>query len=146
MSPSDLIPGVAQVKTAFNIIIAVAIIGVIGYGYFEWRDYQKLKANYELLETNNKQLQVNVDTVKADLDTCKSANSTSDATIKSLLQERSDAQAAVAKLAAAKRSDGAVISGLQGALTNLRKDPKNDGTLAPDLRETIRGIQAGRKS
>lgn len=134
MSIVDMIPGVEQVKVALNIAIGAAVLIGGLYIYCEWHDYQEMKQNYSTLQTNNT-------TLKNNLNTCVIANSTDNKTITDLLNERSDAKTAVNNLAHQQQSNVATIGALKKKLSDMENDAKNDGPLAPDLRETIRGIE-----
>ncbi len=144
MGLTDLIPGVAEIKTGLGIAVGVAIVALGGWMVWEYKDLEKLKEANIILTTNNKQLQENEDILKANQQTCVATNTTDAATIASLLKERQDAQNAVANLAKQQQSNVATIGILGKKLTDLEKNPANDGTLSPDLRETIRGIEGAK--
>lgn len=137
MSITDMIPGVEQVKAAVNIAIGVAVLIGGLYIYCEWHDYQEMKKNYATLQANDT-------TLKNNLNTCVAANSTDNKTITDLLNERADAKTAVTTLAQQQQSNVATIGALKKKLSDMEKDAKNDGPLAPDLRETIRGIEGAK--
>jgi|SRR5579859_1475522 len=138
---SDLIPGVTEVK----MLIALACVALaLGGGFWikhEWDYFHRLEQNNTTLTQNNKILQENNDVLKANLNTCTGVNSTDQATIAGLIKERSDAQAAVTSLAAQQKSNVAAIGVLGKKLSDMEKNAANDGPLAPDLRETVRGIE-----
>ena len=141
MGITDFIPGVAEVKM---IIAGACVAAVIGGGFWikhEWDYFHRLEQNNTTLTSNNKILQENNDVLKGNLTACTTANSTENTTIASLIKERDDAQAAIATLAAQKKSNAAAIGVLGKKLSDMEKIATNDGTLAPDLRETVRGIQ-----
>lgn len=144
MGISDLIPGVAEIKTGLGIAVGVAIIALGGWMVWEWKDLQHLKESNTILTENNKQLQENADILKANQQTCVATNTTDSATIASLLKDRQDAQNAVANLSKQQQSNVAAIGILGKKLSELEKNPANDGTLSPDLRETIRGIEGAK--
>jgi len=143
-SITDLIPGVAEVKM---IIAAACCAAVLGGGFWvkhEWDELKVLKTNNATLTENNKILQENNDVLKGNLGTCTSANSTDNATIASLIAERNAAQNAVNVLAQQQKSNVAAIGVLGKKLSDLEKNAANDGPLAPDLRETVRGIEGSK--
>lgn len=96
-----------------------------------------LIANNLILKNNNQVLVSNIESLK-------SANVTNSVTIQKLIEERSDAQEAINNLASLKAKDKKTIAALNKRLSDMLKDPKNDGILSPALRETIRDIQNNR--
>jgi uncharacterized protein HemX len=147
-SLANLIPGVAELKTGFTAVVAililVSILGGIGYVWWYHSEFIKLQTDNATLTQNNKNLQENNDVITSNLNTCKSANTTNSDTIQQLLKEREDSENAITVLSNQQKSNANTIAGLQKNLNNLSKDKNNDGVLAPDLRETIRGIESAK--
>lgn len=97
------------------------------------------------LVASNTALQQNVDVLKGNIKTIQDANSANLKTIQALLKERKDAQAALNMLASTQKADRQNLDNLLKQLDSLKQDPKNNGLVAPVLKETIRGIQTGKK-
>lgn len=134
-----------QIKAA---LVGAAIAAAAGFGFYVHR----LNVNIATLETektqliaNNKVLVENNKILKENVNQIIEANATTNKTVASLVAERQDASRAIANLAAATANDKQTIDKLKQDLTNLIKDPKNDGIVAPALRETVRSIQDGAK-
>jgi uncharacterized protein HemX len=121
---------------AFAVI--VLLIGVIAYQH---KSVKLVKAESAALRQNISTLTQNVAVLQFNYLECQSANSENSETIDNLLKERTESQAAIMSLASQKESDLKKIASLQSTVDQLRKDPKNNGALAPVLRETIRQIQ-----
>ncbi len=138
MSLANLIPGVSATKL---IVIGLVAASIIGYVAYNRHTIKTLRSENVVLTQNNKTLQENVDTVKDNLSKTEKANAALLGTIGDLQKERDSAKAAVEALNKEKKSNTKVIGDLQKALDKLKKDPANNGPLAPVLRETIRGIQ-----
>jgi seryl-tRNA synthetase len=145
MGITDLIPGVDEIKLALAGVMAAAVLGGFGWVVWEYHDLKTMKQENTVLIQNNKILQENDDILKGNLAKAQTANATDQATIQSLIKERNDAQTAIANLAKQKQSDVATIGALGKKLKDMEGNTANDGPLAPDLRETIRGIQGGSK-
>ncbi len=143
MAISDFIPGVDEVKMIFAIVIFAGIVGAGAYVWNMHSEIETLKTNNATLTSNNKVLQENNDVIKSNLTTAQAANATNSATIAQLLKERQDDITAVNNLAAQKKASDAVVTGLNQKLKTLSKNPANDGSISPDLREIIRSIQTG---
>ena len=143
---TNLIPGVTEVKMIIALACMTAIIGG-GFWIKHERDYfHRLEQNNVTLTSNNKILQENNDVLKGNLNTCVATNTTDNTTIAGLIKERSDAKLAVDTLAAQQKSNMIAIGTLSQKLKQMEGNAANDGTLAPDLRETVRGIEmTGRK-
>jgi chromosome segregation ATPase len=135
------------------IVIALALGGIIasGVGLYFYVGHLKsqvatLEVSNKTLEENNKILQVNVDTLKSNQIKLSDANETNLGTIKSLTDERADAQKVIDTLSLAAQSNSANAKKLKQKIADLMKDPKtNDAVVAPVLRETVRDIQNNRR-
>jgi ABC-type nickel/cobalt efflux system permease component RcnA len=142
MALIDLIPGMTQAKAAMAIGGAVVVLSFGAWIWWEVHEVGVLHKEVATLQQNNKVLQQNADVYAADFKTCQAANSTDSKTITDLMNERADAKTSVNILAAQQQSNARTINDLKSQLESMKKDPKNNGVLAPTLRETIRGIQA----
>lgn len=129
---------------AFGAIVASGI-GLYFYVGHLKSQVTTLEETQKTLEENNRILQVNVDTLKGNELKLSTANETNLGTIKSLLAERTLAQKVIDNLAVSDKSNRATIDQLNGHISALIKDPKNDGAVAPVLRETVRDIQTNRR-
>jgi cell division protein FtsB len=134
-----------QIKAALVGAVIAAVAGGIFYVH-------RLNVNIATLETektqliaNNKVLVENNKILKDNVNQILDANATTNKTVASLVAERQDATKAIANLAAATANDKQTIANLKQNLADLIKDPKNDGLVAPALRETVRRIQDGEK-
>jgi len=96
------------------------------------------------LTVDNKVLKENNTTLKDGLKKLAVANQTNFDTAKQLLEERGKATQAIANLAAANRVSNQKLDRLSVKIEEMLKDPKNDGPVAPVLREVLREIQKER--
>lgn len=140
MNIIDLIPGVAQIKSAISIIMAIIFLGACGYIYWEWSDLQDLKKANAVLIENNKVLQENEDVLKGNLTTCQNSNVTNQSTINDLIIERKSAQDIIDNLSKEKQNNLSSVKQLQDTINSM-KNSKSDGPLAPVLKLTIKGIE-----
>jgi predicted RNase H-like nuclease (RuvC/YqgF family) len=122
-------------------LAAVAISGTLYYIHHLRTQVATLEEQKNTLEANNKILQENNIVLKDNAMKFSEANQTNLGTVKSLLSERAAAQKVINDLALASQNDKKVIASLNGKIDDMLKDPKNDGAVAPVLRETIRGVQ-----
>ena len=149
----SITPAVSAVLPKIRLYLIVAALAVGAAGIFSaWFYINSLNKKIHTLESANSTLTVdnkillqNTEVLAENLKKMAEANSTNEQTVKKLLEERSQAQAAVDRLASEAAADRKVISNLNKKLDDLLKDPKNDGIVSPALRETIRDIQAIRK-
>jgi len=128
--------------------IGVVLAIVLGCGFYVHRlnvDIATLETEKTQLIANNQVLVENNKILKDNVNKIIEANATTSNTVASLVAERQDATKAIANLAAATANDRQTIAKLKQNLTDLIKDPKNDGLVAPALRETVRSIQDGVK-
>lgn len=148
-----LIPTIAAMLPKIRLYLIVAAVAAAAAGIFAaWWYVSGLNKKVHALESANSTLtidntilQQNTQVLSENLKKMAEANSANEQTIRKLIEERAQAQAAVNKLAAESAADRKVISNLNKKLDDLLKDPKNDGIVSPALRETIRDIQAIRK-
>jgi hypothetical protein len=140
---------ISQVKLAVGAVVvavaAIAISGTVYYIHHLKTEIITLEADKNTLEVNNKILQENNIVLKDNAIKFSSANETNLGTVKSLLSERAASQKVINDLAVAAQNDKKVITGLNGKIDEMLKDPKNDGIVSPVLRETVRSIQNNRR-
>lgn len=141
-SLTNLIPGVSQLKLIGATVAGVIVLSGAAYVVWEIHEVKALSEQVTVLKQNQVTLKNNANTAIANYNTCKSANDVNSQTIKSLEAERQDAVTSVNVLAGKTQSDARTISDLKAKFDSMNKDPKNNGSLSPDLREAIRGIQA----
>jgi len=98
------------------------------------------------LTADNMVLQQNVQIAKDNLAKVVQANSENYSTIQKLVADRAQSQQAIAELARAATDNKRAADVMNSTLAKLTADPKNDGPVAPALRETIRQIQQNRTS
>ena len=101
----------------------------------------KLEVANNQLSTDNTTLKNNNKILKDDLQAAIDVNKTTVDANNKLLQERKDAQTAINNLAAANAKSKAELDKAKQKIEQMLKDPKNNGPIAPVLRETIRDIQ-----
>jgi hypothetical protein len=146
----DLVGGsFGQAKLAVGaVVVALALTAIGGTVYYIHHlksEVAALEADKNTLEVNNKILQENNTVLKDNELKFTNANETNLRTVKSLITERAASQKVINDLAVAAQSDKQVIAGLNGKIDSMLKDPKNDGIVAPVLRETVRSIQNNRR-
>lgn len=137
-------------KIAGGIILAL----VIGFGAYIAvqkieinglkKDVAALTEQRNNLDVDNKILKENNTALKDGLKKLATANETNYNTAKSLLDERSKSVVAINNLAIANRLSNEKLDRLNVKIEDMLKDPKNDGPVAPVLREIIREIQKER--
>ena len=145
MTLTDLIPGVSQAKLIIGSLVITAVVGFVGWSWWTHNQIEKSRAENAVLKQNVEILNSSVKTLQDNYLKCQRANTTNADTIAALQKERDDAKAAVSRLASQRQRDAQRIGSLQDQINRMKKDPANNGPLAPVLRETIRGIQHGEK-
>lgn len=108
------------------------------------KDVAAITVERNNLDVDNKILKENNDTLKDGLKKLATANQTNYNTAKQLLDERQKSMTAINNLAIANRLSNQKLDRLNVKLEDMLKDPKNDGPVAPVLREVIREIQKER--
>ena len=108
------------------------------------REIATLTEERNQLTVDNRILKENNTALKDGLKKLAVANQTNYDTAKQLLAERAKAAQAIANLAVANRRNGESLTRLNVKIEEMLKDPKNDGPVAPVLREVIREIQKER--
>ena len=109
------------------------------------REVNSLQAKNVVLTTDNEILKQNNVTLKAAVKDVTDANSANLTTIKQLVEERKDSQAAIESLARSQAKDKDALKKASAKIDEMIKNPANEGKVAPVLAETIRDIQARNK-
>ena len=135
----------ANPRAAFTgMLIGAALLFGAGV-YFKIHSMQNtidgLTEKNTILETNNSTLQKNIDIVNGNLSIVTRANKSNLETIADLQRERDLSQKQIDILSAKITTSKQERQKLDARLTLLLKDPKNNGTVAPALKDTIRNIQ-----
>lgn len=125
--------------------VIAAAVGTYFYVSSLNKTIQNLQDQKIALESSNKILQTNNDVLKENSKKFAAANENNLSTVKALINDRAASQKIINDLAAAALRDKTQIDGLNTQLQDMLKDPKNDGPLAPVLKETVRNIQKARK-
>lgn len=130
----------------------IGIVVLLTAGGMFALSYHRMGVKIETLQVEKGKLQENSEALKAQIEGLQAriailttANDTNLETIRKLTAERADAAAAIAALAATTANNKKVIAQLNERLRQLLADPKNDGVVAPALRETVRDVQNARK-
>ena len=126
-------------------VIALVLLCAGGYFYITQRvQISHLNSKVINLVQENDILTENNATLKLNQVTLEEVNKQTYAALQALKVERAKAKAAVEALALERERTAKALSDLQAKIEEMRKDPKNDGPVAPVLRETIRDIQTQR--
>jgi hypothetical protein len=149
-SPLGLLTGPAGLKIV-GIAFLAMVIGFSAYIVVQkieigslHRTVEKLTEERNFLDVDNKILKENNTSLKDGLKKLAVANETNYNTAKSLLDERNKSVTAINNLAIANRLSNQKLDRLNTKIEDMLKDPKNDGPVAPVLREVIREIQKER--
>jgi cell division protein FtsB len=135
--------GGSQIKLIFLAVAATAILGTVGGTALYVRH---LRGEVAELETDNRIYKQNNETLKKNVETLDKANTANFNTVQSLIADKAQASKAISQLAAMRQADNARFDRLNGRIQDMLKDPKNDGAVAPVLREVIREVQKARDS
>lgn len=122
-------------------LLFTAAASSFGYAYLMKREVQRLNTEQGITLAANAILEKNAETLTENNNTLREANSTNLRTIEDLLNERKDATKIIAMLSDMNARDKNAANALRKSLAEMAKDPTNDGSIAPILRETIRNIQ-----
>lgn len=132
------------------LVVIVACGAYIGVQNFEIKTMRlrisMCEKTVNELTVNNAILKDNNIVLKDNMKKLATASYSNYQTAAALLEERAKAQTAINNLAAITRKDREALDRVNGKLVEMLKDPKNDGPLAPILRELIRDIQRERDS
>lgn len=138
-----------------KLMIFVVLALVVGGGAYiatqkialseQRRAIKQLNKDNNDLTVNNGVLKANQVALQANLGVLSKANDTNFSTAKACLKDHERSQAVIQNLAQATLRDKQALDGLTAKLETMLKDPKNDGPVAPVLREIIREIQRNRK-
>jgi cell division protein FtsB len=140
--------GGSQLKLIAVVVGAGLLITAVGGGLLYVHNLkstvQKQEAQIVQLKTDNAILTDNNAVLKDNMKKLATANFTNWQTAQSLIADREKASTAISNLAAASLHDKKTLDRLNQKITDMLKDPKNDGAVAPVLREIIREIQKER--
>lgn len=132
-------------------ISAVLLIVAATFATVKWLEVSRLQKSIEVLQEeknkvliDNKILIENNQVLKRNIQQLDAAVASNKRTIEALLAERNAAQEAIKALAASAKRDRAKLNAASSKVEEMASDPKNDGEIAPVLRETIREIQKQR--
>ena len=146
-----LVGGGIWTKVALWVMGLFMVAGGV-FGTVHWIDANRLESKIEEVQKDNKEialdnaiLKANNTTLKDNLKKLAEANLITHETAQKLLDERAETQGVIDKLAEQAKKEKQMISKLSAQIDEMLKDPKNEGILAPVLRETIREIQRARR-
>ena len=149
-SPIPFITSPVGLKVAAIAIVAI-VVGFSAYIVVQKIEISSLKKDIVTLteknnnlDVDNKILKENNTSLKDGLKKLAVANETNYNTAKQLLEERNKSVTAINNLAIANRISNQKLDRLNTKIEDMLKDPKNDGPVAPVLREVIREIQKER--
>jgi len=143
------LPGLSTKLMGIGLLIVVIAAGAyIGIQKVHIASLEKsitrLTKESNALKVDNAILKENNETLKDGLKKLASANLTNYNTAKQLLEERGKALDAISSLAKVNKLSNEKLDRLAKRVEEMLKDPKNDGPVAPVLREVIREIQKER--
>lgn len=144
ISLAGLTKGVG-LKFYVGLALVLLLLGYAGYNHFRIGHLESevaslTKKNTDLVVDNTVLTKNNV-VLKDQVAQLSLANSTNYETAKKLVQERETSKTAVAALAANNKRDKEALDRLNAKMIEMLQDPKNDGEVAPVLRELVREIQ-----
>ena len=123
------------------VLLFVALVAAAGFGVVKSTQLTLSQHKVAGLEVKITQLETDNATLKKNVETITAVNATNVETNNKLLEERQDAQDAIAELAKQKAANQKKLADANKRIDELLKDPKNNGTVAPVLAETIKTIQ-----
>lgn len=144
MFPLNLLSSLLGGGIATKAMAAVLVAGLLFTGVKCTSTQLELnKANREIatLSTDNAQLKINNATLKSNVDKAVEANQSTVDANRQLLAERNQAQQIIAELSKTKEKQKADLAAANKKIDDMLKDPKNEGSVAPVLRETLRDVQ-----
>jgi chromosome segregation ATPase len=127
--------------------IAGAVIS-IALGALYWSASKKLddlQKQVIHLSTQKQLLAANNATLKSNLDKVIEANRQNDETLKKLQRERKISQEAIDALIKSREVERSKAEEANKKIDEMLKNPENNGTVAPVLRETLRDIMRNSK-
>ena len=149
-SPLDFVVSPVGLRVV-GIAFIATIVGFTAYIVVQKIEISALHKNVAALTDERNKLVVdngilkeNNNTLKDGLKKLALANQTNYDTAKQLLAERNKSVTAINNLAVANRVSNEKLDRLNTRIEDMLKDPKNDGPVAPVLREIIREIQKER--
>lgn len=126
---------------AIMVVLFAALVGAAGYGFVKKGELAISQHKVAGLEVKVQQLQTDNATLKRNVETITAVNQTNVETNNKLVEERKDSQTAIENLAKQAASNKKKLADANKRIDDLLKDPKNNGTVAPVLAETIKTIQ-----
>lgn len=148
--PLGLIMNMVGSKAGILVILAVVVSAgaYIGVQHFQIKSQQKTISEINTKNNNlivdNTILKDNNEVLTDNMRKLATANHTNYLTAQQLINERAASQRAINNLASAVKRDGEALDRLSGKVSEMLKDAKSDGPVAPVLREVIREIQKER--
>jgi hypothetical protein len=106
---------------------------------------KRLIAEANELRAENLTLKHNANVLSGNIDVLQKVNSGNIETIRRLTQERSDSKKAIESLSQRAANDELAINMMSDRIKEMLNNPKNDGEVAPILKETIKAVQQERK-
>lgn len=138
----------AKPKLIIAGVVIAAVLAVVGG---TWIHVKSLNSQIEDLKKENKEFALeneihkeNNKVLRENVKTLATSNYENWKTAQALLAERSAATKAISNLAAASLREKQTLDRLNAKVQKMLEDPKNDGTVAPVLKEVIREIQKER--
>lgn len=133
--------------TMIVLLIALAVVGTF-VGMKMW-EIKGLKSDIKDLNGKNTELTVantiltsNNAVLKSNQVKLAQANDQNLETIKDLQKERADSEHLIATLAAQDKKTKDALAKSRQTIAEMLKDPKNNGTVSPILKEVVRQIQS----
>lgn len=124
-------------STAKNyIFIGLVVVLAVAAG---WQFYRATSLSNDLVRAES-----DLKTANDNLNLAIEANKTNQGTIDQLQLEKRSVELALKNLEDARRRDAAVINTLSATIREQAKDPANQVTLSPVLKQTVAQIQAER--
>lgn len=123
------------------VLLFVALVAAAGFGVVKTGQLKVVQLEVKSLTVKIEQLTTDNATLKKNVETITQVNATNVETNNALLKERADAQAAIEALGLQKAANKRKLDAANKRIDELLKDPKNNGTVAPVLAETIKTIQ-----
>jgi hypothetical protein len=129
---------------ATKIMAGVLLAGLLFTGAkCTYAEHELSNANQQIvvLTKDNATLTVNNATLKANVDKAADANAATVEANRLLLAERAKAQQIIAELSKRGAKSSSDLAAANKKIDDMLKDPKNDGNVAPVLKETLRDLQ-----
>lgn len=128
------------------VVLFAALVAAAGYSIVKKSELALSQHKVAGLEVKVTQLQTDNAILKKNVETITKVNETNVDTNNKLIEERKDSIAAIAELAKQKASNKKKLDDMNKFIDVLLKDPKNNGTVSPVLKETIKSIQGKKRN